>query len=148
MRIKLLVVVAAGLLVAADKGNAKKGKDDLKGTWKIDAAELEGKKVDLKENQDIPVKLVIDDKKITATVKNEDHSVAYTLDSSKAPKHMDIVPDEGPNQGKTLKAIYELKGDTLTICVHPEDSTKERPKKLASKEGSGLVVVVFKRAKK
>jgi hypothetical protein len=44
--------------------------------------------------------------------------------------------------GRTIVAAYTLDGDTLTQCVD-EASMQEQPK-----EGTKLVVVVFKRAKK
>ncbi len=40
----------------------------------------------------------------------------YTLHAATQPKSITITGTEGPNQGKTFPAIYELKGDTLRIC--------------------------------
>jgi uncharacterized protein (TIGR03067 family) len=48
---------------------------------------------------------------------------------------VDLTPDRGPAQGKALKGIYELEGNTLTIChVSPaakEPEKAERPKAIA-----------------
>ena len=49
--------------------------------------------------------------------------------------------------GKVGKGIYELKGDTLKVA-HGSKPDSPRPKDFTSKEGSGVLVAEFKRAKK
>ena len=46
-----------------------------------------------------------------------------------------------------IAASYSIDGDTLKLCVD-EANIKERPKEMASKEGSQQVLAVFKRQKK
>src|SRR5207247_10509674 len=48
---------------------------------------------------------------------------------------------------KTNPAIYELDGDELKLCMSNEPGTNKRPAELASKEGSKLLLMTFKRAK-
>jgi uncharacterized protein (TIGR03067 family) len=61
------------------------------------------------------------------------YPMRYTLDASKTPAHIDMVYAGGPNKGKTVKGIYELKGDTLKLCVAPPG--QDRPAALESKKG-------------
>src|SRR5262249_42967226 len=67
-------------------------------------------------------------------------------DPTKDPKTTDIVPSEGPSKGKTILAIYEVKGATLRMCYNLEG--KAGPTAVATKEGSGLMLVVYQREKK
>jgi len=67
-----------------------------------------------------------------------------SLDAGKSPKEVDTKFSEGPIAGKTSLGIYELDGDTLKSCVaEPGDP---RPKTFASRRGTRLMLVVYKRA--
>ena len=70
----------------------------------------------------------------------------FKLDPSKSPKAMDISYKEGPAAGQTIKAIYKLEGETLTICraMAKED---DRPKEFAAPIVSGRMLFQFKRSK-
>jgi uncharacterized protein (TIGR03067 family) len=67
----------------------------------------------------------------------------YTIDSEK--KTIDMKPAGGRYKDKTLVGIFKLDGDTLTIAF--AEPGKERPKDYESKEGSGVVLAVMKKAK-
>lgn len=57
------------------------------------------------------------------------------LDPAQKPRALDIRATDGPNKGKTKRAIYEFKDGRLRICLaQPE---KKRPKDFASEAGSG-----------
>ena len=58
---------------------------------------------------------------------------------------MDIVGTDGPNKGKTILGIYELKEDTLRICY--DLTGKGRPTEFVTKKDAPLFLVVYKRAK-
>jgi uncharacterized protein (TIGR03067 family) len=64
----------------------------------------------------------------------------YAVDASKEPKQIDISFGKAP---KTLRGIYEVKGDTLRVC-EPLEST-ERPKDFEGRPG--VVVWILKRQK-
>ena len=51
----------------------------------------------------------------------------------------------GPNKKKTLRAIYELKGDSLRICYHLDG--KPRPKKFETEPKTSIYLVNYQRNK-
>jgi uncharacterized protein (TIGR03067 family) len=46
------------------------------------------------------------------------------IDITREPHHLDLYYENGPYQGKTLKCIYKIDGDTLTIAGY---SAEKRP---------------------
>jgi uncharacterized protein (TIGR03067 family) len=68
------------------------------------------------------------------------------LHPGQRPKAIDLTLAAGPDKGKTFLGIYKLEGDTYTIC-RPVDPGKERPTAFATRPGSGLMLVVWKRPK-
>jgi uncharacterized protein (TIGR03067 family) len=69
------------------------------------------------------------------------HIDPITVDASKTPKAIDITPNLG--KGKTIKGIYEVKGDELHICsAEPE---QDRPQEFSAKAGSGCSLTIYKR---
>ena len=71
---------------------------------------------------------------------------SYRVDATKSPKHLDITPDK-PNQGETTLGIYALTGDELKVCLRYDRNQGGRPTEFSTKADSGLVLMVFKRAK-
>jgi uncharacterized protein (TIGR03067 family) len=74
-----------------------------------------------------------------------DGYMTYRISAADYPRTIDLTPDRGPAKGKTLKGIYDLDGNTLTIC-HVSPTTEEpakagRPKEIGAK---GTVTVVFR----
>ena len=97
------------------------------------------------KEEHVPTKLVISGSMITATVRDEQHKVNFKVDLSATPHTIDLTPQSGPNEGKTMKAVFELKkGDTLRICLDEKDRDR-RPTAVASKPDSGLTLAVFQR---
>ena len=62
------------------------------------------------------ISLKLDNGKHEVFVGGNPDQGTYTLDATSKPKSMTITSTEGPNQDKTSPAIYELRGDTLSIC--------------------------------
>jgi uncharacterized protein (TIGR03067 family) len=72
-------------------------------------------------------------------------SGTFTLDTSKTPAHIDLVPANAP-KGTVVKGIYKLEKGTLTVCNALPG--KERPKVFESKPDSGHTLFVWKKEKK
>jgi uncharacterized protein (TIGR03067 family) len=72
----------------------------------------------------------------------------YKLDPSAKPKAIDIVHSIQGGGEETVRAIYKLDGDKLTICGKFHGGGGERPTEFESKEGSGIMLMILKREKK
>lgn len=67
----------------------------------------------------------------------------YTIDSASVPAAMTITGVDGPNAGKTIPAIFEIDGDTLTVCYNLVGAA--RPGAFESPAGSMLFLVRYGR---
>jgi uncharacterized protein (TIGR03067 family) len=120
--------------------------DDAKavqGNWKPATAELAGQAMADAVLKSISLKL--DNGKYGVFVGGNPDRGTYMLDFTSKPKGMTITGTEGPNQGKTFPAIYELEGDTLRICY--DLSGAKRPAEFKSIAGTRLYLVTYNRTK-
>ncbi len=129
------VVMLAGAVATADD------KKPLEGKWTIESVTREGKVDDAMKG----ATREHSGEKYTITPAKDSKAAAtegtFTFDADK--KTVDMKPTTGTFKGKTLLGIYKLDGDTLTVAF----SEKDRPKDYDTKEGSGVVVAVMKKAK-
>jgi uncharacterized protein (TIGR03067 family) len=116
---------------------------DVDGTWRPVAAELGGQ--ELAEAAYAPLRLTLTATRYTLTTPNGDDRGMVVFDASHTPATVDISGTEGPNQGKTFHAIYELAGDRLTICY--DLSGKTRPARFETRQGKQFFLVTYKRDK-
>lgn len=133
-----LVLLSTSALSADDK----KDTDAFQGKWKIASIEVNGEKVE-PERLDKAVLTITGDERV---LKDDDKVVSrskYKLDSSKNPKTIDIIVSEGSLKGRTLKGIYEIKGDSHTINVTVEG--EDRPTDFTAKANSNRLLQTFKR---
>lgn len=57
--------------------------------------------------------------------------------------HIDFTPADGPAKGLTLKGIYEVKDDQLTLCFRPAGA--ERPTEFKSTDRTTVLAVYEKK---
>jgi uncharacterized protein (TIGR03067 family) len=134
-----LAAAAALAAPAADAPDAKA----VQGVWKPLKAELGGQPM----TEDVlkTITLRLQDDRYVVSVGGQLDKGTCTIDSSTKPHSMTITGTDGPNQGKTFPAIFELEGDTLRICY--DLSGKRRPAEFKSLAGTRLYLVTYHRAK-
>ncbi|HXG12536.1 MAG TPA: TIGR03067 domain-containing protein [Gemmataceae bacterium] len=147
MKTKVLMVLAVGLLLAADdkEDAARKELEKLQGTWEMAALEVEGQPVPAEKLQGTT--LLIKGDRYIVKVKDQTYETIITLDPTKKPKTIDMVFLDGPNKDKVHRGIYELEGDTFKLCrgLGPD---RERPTEFATWPDTGVFLVVWKRQAK
>lgn len=115
----------------------------VQGSWQPAQAELAGKPMPDAVLKTISLK--IDNGKYEVLVGEQPDRGTYTLDSTTKPKSMTITGTDGPNNGKTFPAIYELKGDTFRVCY--DLSGAKHPTEFKSVAGTLLYLVTYNRKK-
>ena len=140
-----LLAVAVALLGAA-LARADTAADDWKkltGTWKIDAATLNGDDVSAAFKE---AALTIEEGKYKLAVMGMTDAGTLKIDPARKPKQMTITGTDGPSKGKTLPAIYEIDGDTVRICYTLDG--KDPPAEFRSTAENKTLLVTYKRDKK
>jgi|SRR6266568_1553082 len=147
----VVFALAAGLMLAplalADEPKSK-DKEQLalpqeNGTWIPTDGMSAGKK--LPDNFLTSVKLLLNNGKYTVVVGEDKEEGTYKVDTGKSPHPIDIEATMGPNKGKKIPAIVEIKGDTMRVCYNVDG--KERPKDFTSTEENKFLIISYKRAK-
>ncbi len=143
MRSLLSLGLALGVLGLA----AADDKNPLEGKWVIESLTRDGKddsatyKGGTRVNTGMKYQMIPPGGSSVKTAEG-----TFTVDATKTPATIDLMPGSGQYEGKRLPGIYKLEGDTLTIAFAVPPA-KERPKAFESKAGSGVVLVVHKKAK-
>jgi uncharacterized protein (TIGR03067 family) len=115
--------------------------DPLAGTWVVVATTTGGKDdPQLKDH----TATFADGKLLFKSKDGKEHAATYTLDASKRPAAMDLVPADGPHKGKTLKAIYLVEQGELKLCVGKEG--EDRPTAFRSNASEQTVLLTLKKA--
>jgi uncharacterized protein (TIGR03067 family) len=145
----LIAAVLVPMVALAATADDKKATADLKamvGKWKVEKSELGGK--DITDVLQVLEFEIHAGGKYTAQHGNNKDEGTFTVDPSKSPRQMVVKPMGGPNKGKTVKAIYKIDGDTLTICYDFSADKSDYPQKFESKPDTVLLLTTYKREKK
>jgi uncharacterized protein (TIGR03067 family) len=137
----IALLFPAVLLPAEDRPAAQDRA--LEGMWAAVSFIHEGK-----EEPQAPGKILLTFRGSAMTLEVGGTTLRATVraDAGKTPQEIDMTYENGPDKGKTIRGVYEVKGDTLRICHG--DATKPRPAGIASKQGSGYNVGNWKRVRK
>ncbi len=138
----VLIGFTVGSILAAGGGNA----DDhakLQGTWALSALVEKGRAETPERVRTLS--LIIKGDKYSYRIAGTDAKFVATfkIDASAKPKSIDIIFEDGPLKGKTMKSIYALDGDELRIC----GGRDIRPTEFSSTKGGGEIVFTFRRTK-
>jgi uncharacterized protein (TIGR03067 family) len=140
-------ILLTGVATADDaKDEAiKKDRQQIKGTWRIVALEVNGNKA---MEEDAKKLTVVNGSDGTWTLFSEGKEVSKgtsTFDPTKKPKTIDFTPTEGGGKDNQYLGIYEFGEKTRKMCFVPPG--KERPTEFASTPGSEIILVTFEREK-
>lgn len=113
---------------------------DLQGTWVPAAAELGGEAETLPKD----LRLTITGDHYSVVVNGQTDRGTLKPGPKEKPKALDIVGTDGPNKGRTIRAIYEVSGGSLKICYALQGP---RPSEFKTQPGDKRLLVTYKRAK-
>jgi uncharacterized protein (TIGR03067 family) len=140
-----IVILVASFVVPIPAGE----KDDavakdlklLQGNWVLQSFMTKGKDVPADTIKNI--KLTIKGHRYLAYFGEKKMELAIKIDPTKKPKAIDFIMAKGDKK-VTTRGIYEIKGDTFKLCRGTE-AGQDRPTEFTAKEGTGLVIAVYKR---
>lgn len=138
-------VGVAGVLTAGDEAAIQKDRKLMAGTWRVLSIERDGKKTTAEQLEKTRSIISADG---TAMVQREGKTIIkgnFKIDPTKKPKQSEATYTQGDLAGKTVLGIYEVDGDSMRICYAIPG--KDRPTEFSSKEGSGHVLITYKRDK-
>jgi uncharacterized protein (TIGR03067 family) len=116
----------------------------LEGAWVPIAANVSGKELVVAE---LRVKYLVLDGHDYSIIDHSNQIVdrgEYLVNDSATPRTIDIVGRDGPNAGRSMLAIFELKGDRLTVCYDLD--TQRRPENMQVQEDQMLLSITYERA--
>jgi len=113
----------------------------LQGTWDIVTLEIDGSP--MAEGMIRGAQIVVEGERFTTVAMGAAYGGRIELTSSKKPKEMDLIFEEGPEKGNRSLGIYEIDGDRWTLCLTVTGRT--RPKRFATAPGSGHALETLKR---
>jgi uncharacterized protein (TIGR03067 family) len=116
----------------------------IEGAWVPVAASVSGKELIIAE---LRVKYLVLDGHDYSIIDRSNQIVdcgEYLVNDSATPAHIDIVGRDGPNAGRSMLAIFELKDGQLTVCYDLDG--KDRPDNMQAQEDQLLLSITYERA--
>jgi uncharacterized protein (TIGR03067 family) len=153
VKAKVLVTLAAALVlvgspVAAngeeDEAAVKKELAKWQGLWTFESLEKDGKPMPAEKLKNRTIFFGAD--RYLVRLGGDILQIAsQKLYPTETPTALDVKILAGPDKDETMLGIYELKGDTLRVCL--DSKGKARPKAFKTTANSGLVLAVYRRAR-
>ncbi len=128
--------------VAADPASDKKAVKQLQGVWQAKKLVKGGKSAPAKVIEATAFKF--EGMKMMPVGKGI--ALEFTVDASKKPAWINLVPGDGPKKGKTLKGIYSVEKGTMRMCLRGDPDGK-RPTKFDTGNDGDLFLGIFERKK-
>jgi len=113
----------------------------IQGTWKMIGGEQNGQDEPAEDIEKSTLEIVGD--RHTVTVGAAVLKGTHKLDTSQTPMTIDSTDTAGPFDGMSLKGIFKLEGDVLSICFGTPDG--ERPTQFTTKNGQAAILHIWKR---
>jgi uncharacterized protein (TIGR03067 family) len=116
----------------------------LTGAWVPISASVSGKELVVAE---LRVKFLVFDGHDYSIIDRSNQIVdrgEYLVNDRALPWTIDIVGRDGPNAGRSMLAIFELKDNRLTVCYDLDG--KSRPADMQSQEDQLLLSIIYERA--
>jgi len=113
----------------------------LQGTWHIQSMEMDGET--MAAGVFAEAKIIIQDDKFISLGMGAEYEGMVTLHQAMKPKGFDMLFTSGHAKGTRNLGIYKLDKDKWTICIATKGEV--RPKKFATKRGSGFALETLTR---
>jgi uncharacterized protein (TIGR03067 family) len=139
------IVALATAGIAKDEEANKKDMEKMQGDWAAVSMVRDGMPFPKDDAQSF-FRTVKGDKYTVFHFSEAVNQGTFTIDASKKPKTMDVLPERTDDKSKAILGIYEFEGDKLKVCFGAPG--KDRPAEFESKEGSGNALTVWEREKK
>lgn len=113
--------------------------DRIQGSWYVAAVETDGEAM----TDAGDARVIVERHSFKSLGMGADYEGTIEIDSTRKPKHFDIVFSAGHATGMRHVGIYELAGDRWTICLNTQGT--KRPKSFRTRQGSGVVIETLER---
>ena len=142
---RILCFLAPGVVAISLLAADAPVKNSVEGDWVPVKAELGGQAMD--EALLKTISMSLEKGKYHVSVAGNPDDGTYELQPATNPKTMVVHGTEGPNKGRAIPAIYDLTGDTLSICFDLSRTNAHTPKEFKSTAGTRLYLVTYQRKK-
>lgn len=145
----LLSMISSALLRAADDKPLDGDLKELQGEWEATDFKIQGKSIPDEKIKEFRLTIKGNDFSFHTIDGDKDaRKAALTLDATTTPKALDLVPDSGPEKGKTIRGIYALDEGKLRLCIpNHAGEADNRPKEFKSAEDGNLALIFLERVK-
>jgi uncharacterized protein (TIGR03067 family) len=132
--------------IAAAQGDEGDDLKAMQGSWVPVKGEFNGKPVEDPVLKSIVLKIEDDKYEVVISGEEQTDRGTFKLDAKAQPKALTLTSLKGPNEGKTIPAIYEIKDGVLRVCY--DMSGAGHPKEFKTMPFTVLYLLTYERPKK